>query len=58
MAKVTRFIGAYKYGICEICKEDKPTVEFEEENMGFEGWLVNFEICKECFLNKLKEVEE
>lgn len=45
-------------GFCEICYKWKPTVYFLEEELGFEGYKVEFEICKDCFLEKVKEAEQ
>jgi len=52
---LSRTVKGCKDGLCDICYEYKPTVEFEDENIGYEGWDVQFEICKDCFLAKLEE---
>jgi len=54
---MSRTIEGCKDGLCDICGEFKPTVEFEDENIGYEGWYVNFEICKDCFVKILEDKE-
>lgn len=40
----------YKYDCyCNICKELKKVVCFEEEQPGYEGYMVSFDICKDCY---------
>jgi hypothetical protein len=53
-----RKITADKNGLCHICNKWKPTVEFEEEAVGYEGYRVNFEICQDCFIDKLNETSD
>ncbi len=43
-------------GVCDVCNEWKPTVMFDDEERGYEGYSVHFEICLDCARNKINEV--
>lgn len=53
-----RKIISDEHGLCEICRESKKTVMFEEEVRGYGGYDVSFEICSECFAEKLEANDE
>jgi len=54
---MSKTITKSKYGWCEFCDKTTYTLNFDDEEKGYEGWHVEFEICLGCY-NKLMGVLE
>lgn len=43
---------------CQICKQMKKVVTFEEEEQGYNGYKVFFDICKDCYDDTYNNLED
>lgn len=56
---MSKTITKSKYGICDYCNDDHSgTITFDDEERGWEGYHVAFELCLNCFVKLLSNLED
>ena len=46
------------WGNCDVCLKNKPTVCLEAVERGYEGYDIEFNICKECAVKLIDDAVE